>query len=209
MSLLYFMLGSLAAIVVVIAVIIYLVIYESKKSTHKATVSDLREADFSSEAYLAGYDDMAKANNSALRMTPQYVKLHALGMPVDSHEIVGMSITALARKILDNEVELDIEGGRSNNVYMGGTDEQFNDYFKGGMAFIEDVEKAKKNLIDLDEEVSRRNRIAEGRRVGLKEIDTHTMYSMHALDELRQNNNPTASFDDQWNKLMKDQKEIE
>lgn len=209
MSLLYFMLGSLAAIVVVIAVIIYLVIYESKKSTHKATVSDLREADFSSEAYLAGYDDMAKANNSALRMAPQYVKLHALGMPVDSHEIVGMSITALARKILNNEVELDIEGGRSNNVYMGGTDEQFNDYFKGGMAFIEDVEKAKKNLLDLDEEVARRNRIAEGRRVGLKEIDTHTLYSMNALDELRQKDNPTASFDDQWNKLMKDQKEIE
>ena len=208
MSLLYFMLGSLAAILF-IAAIIYIVISASKKSTHKATVPGLREDNFSSEAYMAGYDDMAKANNSALRMTPQYVKLHALGMPVDSHEIVGMSITALARKILNNEVELDIEGGRSNNVYMGGTDEQFNDYFKGGMAFIEAVEKAKKNLLDLDEEVARRNRIAEGRRVGLKEIDTHTLYSMNALDELRQKDNPTASFDDQWNKLMKDQKEVE
>ena len=158
---------------------------------------------------MAGYDDMAKANNSSSRVTPQYVKLHALGMPFNDNEITGVSITALARKILNNEVELDIEGGRSNNVYMGGTDEQFNDYFKGGMAFIEDVEKAKKNLLDLDEEVSRRNRIAEGRRVGLKEIDNHTLYSMNALDELRQKDNPTASFDDQWNKLMKDRKEIE
>lgn len=208
MSLLYFMLGSLAAIVF-IAAIIYIVIFASKKSTHKASVYSLVEDNRPSDAYVAGYDDMARANNSFSRATPQYVKLHALGMPINDNEVAGVSITILARKILNNEVELDIEGGRSNNVYMGGTDEQFNDYFKGGMAFIEDVEKAKKNLLDLDEEVARRNRIAEGRRVGLKEIDTHTLYSMHALDELRQKNNPTTSFDDQWNKLMKDQKEIE
>lgn len=209
MSVLYFILGSLAAIVVVIAAIIYIVISASKKSTHKADVYSYIEDNRPSDAYVAGYDDMAKANNSLSRATPQYVKLHALGMPINNNEVVGISITALARKIINNEVELDIEGGRSNNVYMGGTDEQFNDYFKGGMAFIEDVEKAKKNLLDLDEEVSRRNRIAEGRRVGLKEIDTHTLYSMNALDELRQKDNPTASFDDQWNKLVEDQKEVE
>lgn len=209
MSLLYFMLGSLAAIVVVIAAIIYLVISASKGSTHKAYVYSHIEDNRPSDAYTAGYDDMAKANNSLSRVTPQYVKFHALGMPVNDNEVAGVSITALARKILNNEVELDIEGGRSNNVYMGGTDEQFNDYFKGGMAFIEDVEKAKKNLIDLDEEVARCNRIAEQRRLGLKEIDARAQYSMKALDELRQKDNPTASFDDQWNKLMKDQKEIE
>ena len=206
MSVLFIVLGYFSILAAVFAFIVFAASLVSKRNTHKASDPSLVEDDPISYEYITGYNDMAKANNTLGSVTPQYVKLHALGLPVNSH---GMSLHTLARKILNNEVELDIEGGRSNNGYMGGTDEQFNDYFKGGMAFIEDVEKAKKNLLALDEEIARRNRIAEERRVGLKEIDACTLYSMDALDDLRQKDNPIASFDDQWNKLMKEQKEIE
>lgn len=206
MSVLFIVLGYFSIITVVFAFIIFAASLVSKRNTHKASAPSLVEDDPLSYEYIAGYNDMAKANKSLGSTTPQYVKFHALGFPVNNYD---MSLHTLARKILDNEVELDIEGGRSNIAFMGGTDEQFNSYYKGGMDFIEDVEKEKKKILAVDEEISRRNRIAEERRAGLKEIDARTLYSMNALDELRQKDNPTASFDDQWNKLMDEQKEVE
>lgn len=206
MSVLFIVLGYFSIITVVFAFIIFVASLVSKRNTHKASAPSLVEDDPLSYEYIAGYNDMAKANKSLGSITPQYVKFHALGFPVNNYD---MSLHTLARKILDNEVELDIEGGRSNIAFMGGTDEQFNSYYKGGMDFIEDVEKEKKKILAVDEEISRRNRIAEERRAGLKEIDARTLYSMNALDELRQKDNPTASFDDQWNKLMDEQKEVE
>lgn len=206
MSVLFIVLGYFSILAVVFAFIVFAASLVSKRNTHKASDPSLVEDDPLSYEYIAGYRDMAKANNTSGSVPPQYVKLHALGFPVNSH---GMSLPTLARKILDNEVELDIEGGRSNTAFMGGTDEQFNAYYKGGMAFIEDVEKEKNNILAMDEEISRRNRVAEERRAGLKEIDARTLYSINALDELRQKKNPATSFDDQWNKLMEEQKEIE
>lgn len=173
-----------------------------------------------SDAYLQGYRDMAATvlpptrkvrkyrdwspyisqNEMYYEVEAPYVMAKADNVPVCPDK--GLKEVAL--KMLDEGFKIDIEAGQSNREYMGGDEEDFKEYYKGGMAFIADVDEMKTDILDERNEQIRIDRIIEQRRRGLKEINSQVVHSMEALDELRNVTFSEETFEENWNRQMKE-----
>lgn len=109
----------------------------------------------------------------------------------------------LAKQVMDGSRKIDIDAGQYDPNYMGGSAQEFEDYYAGGMALLDDLDKCKQKILDKEAETINRARLIEARKKGLKEVNQRVIFEMEALDELRSNafTVDKKSFDEQMKEI--------
>lgn len=154
-----------------------------------------------SEAFCAGYRDMAKAFSRESRafvgLDYSYDIFNNPSLPQDCMNIIGS-------EALDMRKEFDLSMGQSSEKYLGGSDQEFQDYYLGGLHFVSDMDEAKTKAQDKRNDGVRRKKIIEARRMGLHDINQKIASDMRELDTLRNKTFSTAEFEKNWDRQLKE-----
>lgn len=111
----------------------------------------------------------------------------------------------VARLILDSGKVIDMNKGQVDEDYLGGTKEEFEDYYAGGMKFLADVDDRKGKVINDRLVIKNKKDLAKARKQGLTEINKTVAVDMAQLDEIRMRAFETpASAHEKWEKEMKE-----
>lgn len=93
----------------------------------------------------------------------------------------------LARSVMNKKLTIDVDAGQQDKRYLGGTEQEFADYYAGGMKFLEDLDQTKGSVVDEKIEKENVERLIRQRKTGLSENNRKIVLNMEALDELRAN----------------------
>lgn len=167
-----------------------------------------------SDAYIEGYKDMLVAvglpktykkrvpdtSYYSARYTKQVdqttVELNKNRIPSYYNE---EGLKRVASQILYEGMEINPASGRIDVGYLGGTEQEFQDYYAGGMKLLGDIDEAKAKVLQGKADATEKARLIESRRQGMKAIDRKIVADMKALDELR-----TKTFSQTWEEQMKE-----
>lgn len=178
------------------------------------TLNDKRSR---SDAYVKGYVDMffghgvplqkwvevLDKNRSSLYYRDMYkcVKVDVVTLdrrknPCIKYEDIEPMAYAVAKKI----TEIDPSQGQLSEKYLGGTEEEFQDYYQGGMKFLADLDAASRKIKEKWEDDKNRKKLIEARRKGLAEINQKTIDNLKALDDARAG----VLSGENWDQMMKE-----
>lgn len=142
-------------------------------------------------AYQQGYKDMVKAFSGWTVYSESFnfsVKEGPYLRKPDLKEFAKRSRTLM---------QFDPEQGRSSYDYLRGPNEEWQQYFAGGMRFLSDLEEERAV-------VAEGNRLAEIRRKGAKELDRGVMESIRELEKIRNQAFATSTDHAEFDKKMKE-----
>lgn len=164
-----------------------------------------------SEAYLEGYKDMAKAHQVCMTKRvwnnrgPYGSQINEDVSVIEEDKYKNPTIPLeylrpAATYLMEGKFEINPKKGQTDKRYLGGTDEEFKDYYQGGMKFIEHLDQAREAVLQEIENKKRKENLIEIRRQGLEEVNRKVVTDLSELNKLRDR----ALSGENWDQMMKE-----
>lgn len=160
-------------------------IHKTKKK--EALKKKLRvEGKLKSEAFQQGYRDMGRWYNNGYTYNSD--------MYQDAYGNTWITKETL-RDIAKNSGEKHPQGGRSEE-WMAASDQEWIDYYNGGMKFLADLDDMRSKIVD-------EKRLIEMRKKGVAELDNQTQAAMLELKKLRDKSFENLTEHEKFNREFK------
>lgn len=217
-------LGSVGIVIVIGATIHSFVGTKFVKNSEESPKVEEAKVVRKSQAYLAGYRDMAKGhgvdvyyyrsdgycNFIGTSESPSHpyktrVMVRKDGRPCLEDDYILM---AMAKDVIEGKLTLDPEKGQTSREYLAGEQKEFEDYYSGGLEFLDDIDEAKFEVLQEIEKKKNEDRLIEARKKGLKEINSKIVVNMGVLDKARAEVFSKGIDSEDWQKAFEGKDEV-